>query len=709
MNPITLVLALHNHQPVGNFDWVNEAAVENAYLPFLEVMKDFPKIPYCLHVSGSLLEWAERKKPAYVEALKREAASGRMELIGGGRFEPILPMLTERDRIGQIRSYSEHLKDMFGLDVKGSWLSERVYEQSLVSSLAKAGMSYTVVDDYHLKRAGMRDLLRHFITEDQGRQLFLFPSSEVLRYSIPFAEAEKVIRVLKEAAESRENPLIVYADDGEKFGVWPGTQKHVYQDGWLRKFLGLLEENSDWIRIKTFSNVLEGGHDPGLVFVPDSSYREMVEWSMPVAALEEFRRLEEDARRAGLLDRFRPFTGGGFWRNFRVKYTEANRLYSRMMEVSEEIHRGGREFPGREEALLDLYRGQVNCVYWHGVFGGLYLPHLRLAAYRHLIGAENIARKASDRQASQVSMRSFDFDFDGKPEVAMENGLIKAYFNPFAGGHLFELDMLEKQFNPLMTMTRRKEDYHREIPPDDADDKGIQSIHNIHRSKQKGIREKLAYDRHDRGCLVDHFFGPGLTLEKLAAASYDETGDFDSKPFGMEMAGSARKAELSLFRKGEVTSGGRAVGLSLVKRISMAAGEAKLRISYAILADEDVETSFGPEFNFAMLAGDTDDRYYFAPSGGRIGLLGFAGILPDCSAVGLCDEWMKVKIRVELSSPADLYLYPVQTVSQSEAGFELLYQQSCVTPVWKLALAAGKMREIGISLEFESEGGFPEA
>ena len=37
-----------------------------------------------------------------------------------------------------------------------------------------------------------------------------------------------------------------------------------------------------------------------------------------------------------------------------------------------------------------LYRGQCNCPYWHGAFGGIYLPHLRHAIYNQLIACDDL-------------------------------------------------------------------------------------------------------------------------------------------------------------------------------------------------------------------------------------------------------------------------------------------------------------------------------
>ena len=43
---VAFILGIHNHQPVGNFDHVIEEAFEKAYLPFIEVMKEYPSIPF---------------------------------------------------------------------------------------------------------------------------------------------------------------------------------------------------------------------------------------------------------------------------------------------------------------------------------------------------------------------------------------------------------------------------------------------------------------------------------------------------------------------------------------------------------------------------------------------------------------------------------------------------------------------------------------
>src|SRR5580692_1911265 len=187
MSHVRLILALHNHQPVGNFDGVFEEAYRTSYRPFLDVLANYPEIPFALHTSGPLLEWLVEKHPEYIARLRSLVESGRVEVLGGGFFEPILTMIPERDRIGQIKAFSRYLLELFGAQVRGMWIAERVWEQHLVSGIADAGIEYTVLDDFHFERAGCKgdDVFGYYLTEDDGRLLKVFPGSESLRYTMP--------------------------------------------------------------------------------------------------------------------------------------------------------------------------------------------------------------------------------------------------------------------------------------------------------------------------------------------------------------------------------------------------------------------------------------------------------------------------------------------------------------------------------------------
>ena len=133
---IQLCLVLHNHQPVGNFDNVFEAAYEDSYLPFLNVFEPFEALNISLHTSGPLMKWLNERHPEYLDRLANLVAQGRIEIVGGAFYEPILTMIPSRDRVGQISSYSEWLRTRLQARIGGMWIPERVWESTLASDIA---------------------------------------------------------------------------------------------------------------------------------------------------------------------------------------------------------------------------------------------------------------------------------------------------------------------------------------------------------------------------------------------------------------------------------------------------------------------------------------------------------------------------------------------------------------------------------------------
>ena len=173
MKTVRFIMAIHNHQPVGNFEHVFRKACTRAYHPFLDVFDAFPRIRMVLHYSGPLLEWIEENDPKLVSRIKQGVGQNRFELLGSPYGEPILTMLPDRDALGQIRLFQRHLRDRYNTTPRGAWLAERVWESYLARILADAGVEYTVVDDFHFLAAGLRenDLAGYYTVEDQGRVL----------------------------------------------------------------------------------------------------------------------------------------------------------------------------------------------------------------------------------------------------------------------------------------------------------------------------------------------------------------------------------------------------------------------------------------------------------------------------------------------------------------------------------------------------------
>src|SRR5438093_6011379 len=278
MRPVTLVLIVHDHQPVGNFDGVFQQAFEDAYEPFLGFLEGHPRVRLALHTSGPLLQWIARHRRPYLARLRALVERNQVELWGGGFFEPILPAIPEADRHGQVRAMADWLELELGQRPKGLWLTERVWEPGLASSLAAAGVEYTAVDHAHFVAAGFeRDQLwGYFQTEDQGRALSVFPIHRELRYLIPFQDPEQTVELLTRVGETGEGRIAGLGDDGEKFGVWPGTKQLCYERGWLERWAEALDAHP-WIECRTPAETIAHHPPVGLAYLPTASYHEMEE------------------------------------------------------------------------------------------------------------------------------------------------------------------------------------------------------------------------------------------------------------------------------------------------------------------------------------------------------------------------------------------------------------------------------------------------
>jgi alpha-amylase len=704
-NPIRLVLALHNHQPVGNFEHVFQRAYEDSYLPFLDVFSRYESLRIALHTSGALMEWLDAAHPEYVDRLAELAGQGRMEILGGAFFEPILAMIPSRDRVGQIRSYSRWLQNRLGATVRGMWVPERVWEQSFTRDLVDAGIEYTILDDFHFKMAGLADeqLLGHLTTEDEGRAMAVFPGSERLRYTIPFAGPEQTIEYLAGISERHPGAVVVFGDDGEKFGTWPETKKHVYEDGWLVRFFDALAANRDWLSVSTPAEALDNTPPVGKVYLPDCSYREMTEWALPTAQLVEYERIAKEMHDDPRWPALRRFVGGGFWRNFKVKYPEADEMYARMMMVSRRLAEaagGLSQFSCNENgtvpfatgdasqtALLEqartcLYRGQCNCGYWHGAFGGIYLPHLRNAVYHWLIAADNTLDRLAGKPESWIEAAADDYNFDARQEIRLTNDRLMALVLPHRGGQLVELDVRRIEHNLLATLTRQPEAYHRKILAGAGHEgEGCASIHERVVCKQAGLDQRIQYDAYPRKSLVDLFYDEGVTLDAVASGQAPDRGDFAAGLYEARIRRNPDRIQVQLIRAGTALG----VPVRITKGLTLDAGSATLEIGYLLEnLPQDRPLCFAVELNFAGLPAGADDRWFRDLDGRRLGQLGARLDLTDALGLGLVDEWLGINVGLRASRPTHFWTFPVETVSQSEGGFELVHQSTVVQPHWQV-------------------------
>ncbi len=674
-----------------------EEAYQKSYAPFVRALHEHPRIHLSLHYSGILLEWLEKRHPEYFQQLRELVERGQVELVGGGYYEPILPAIPDADKIAQLRKLADYLQHHFGSAPRGAWVAERVWEPTLPLPLAKAGVEYVVLDDTHFLAAGLQPWQLHgtFVTEEDGHPLRLVPSVKALRYTIPFQDPGETMRVLREGINQHDS-LYAMGDDCEKFGVWPGTYDHVYKNGWLERFFKGLESSQDWLETTTVADYLTSHPAVGRIYLPTASYAEMMEWSLPPEASADFKACLEESERIPNGQRFQRFLRGGLWRNFLTKYTESNRIQKQVLGVSHRLQKLSGSAEGRPEksellaeARTHLLAAQCNDPYWHGVFGGLYAPHLRSAILRHLIQAEFQLDSVEGRDVgAPPDIVTADFDLDGQDEILIRQSISGLTVHPADGATASSLRFQPANVELVNSLMRRPEPYHalvrKHVSSKQAPREGPASIHDLVLSKESHLDALLRYDRYARHAFRTYVFPSSkswkdyefLRLEEnetLARGAWKATV-FKAPPAAMEF-GSAAEIQLNgcMMRVDALKT--------LTSKVSGSTWQIECRSSLNTDRSCPAGTAMGLELVFNLLAPDAHDRYFLAKDVRRP--LEFRGEI-DSAKLVLVDEWQRVKIKLETRPQACWWIVPIETISQSELGFERVYQGSAVMAVWKI-------------------------
>lgn len=658
MQILQLLLALDVQTPPGGRPADLDERLAAVVVPLLEQLDAHPEVRCALHVGGLLLRRLRDRHPTALGQLRVLAERGRVELLGGGFFDPLLVAIPERDATGQLQLMSGTLGELLAVKPSGVWLTGRTWDPALPGLLNRAGFQYTLVDEEHFlaTELGDDDLDGHRITEREGFPLAVFPIRTALQRRLLAAEPGRRARVLRRFLGEREQRSALLAFDDLR------TAEQVEALGGLLDELG---EQGHWIKLRTCRRAMEKEPSAGRVYLPAVH------------------------RAEGLDDTYE----GLGWVRFLVEYPEANTLHKRMLMASYRVQRmraavqeqaRGADPAEREElraalqqACTQLWRAQHHSVYWHGAPElGIYDPVLRGDAYRRLLIAERLANELlEERDDGEFVTREVDFDCDGHRELLVEAGAVGAIISPRRGGGLVALDLLEHDAGLANVLHRHEEPYHfwgagQEVqlvvegtPP------VTQAGAPIYTPEQAA---RLWFDDQPRLSFVDRFLSADTTLQNWYRGRYRDVGDFSNGEY--EVAKTLRvpeegAGEVHLGRSGNVEVAGRRALVRIEKSYVFTLADPRLRLDYHLINRyfEPVRAWFAVEINL-MLPGTGRGLpcgFRAVGAGGeRQGDVAGPLDLPRVGYLELTDPARDLAACLYLEEPRDAWLMPVETVNR---------------------------------------------
>ncbi len=527
---------------------------EKAIEPLVQALEQNERLSFAVYLAGRLLDHAVAHRPKLLGRLSALCQQGRLELLGGAFYSPVLASIPERDAVGQLRFTTNWLKRNLNFIPTGAWLSLRAWDPTLPGVLAQSGVRYTVVDDALFYGSGLQpsSVHGHFVNHRAGNSVSLFPIDRRLSESTSRAPIPRVTQLLEHANEAHQQ-------EGERLSVLAFDGDEVLESGRLASLEVLFAENYHWLKTITLSRAFQTFPTRGPVSLLTGADPELAEWACTAASRERRRYLQFRLDQAHVWGMVQHHVDRAIFDNFLIKYTEANHLHKRMLAVSENIDRLRKILTDRqiakrvsktdgharkvlERACDALWRAQSHAVYWHKGRGdaGIYDPALRIATMRQLMQAQKMVEKAlGDPAKTGWWGGARDYDSDGNNEALAVTRELSAVVHPAEGGTLWELDLRTKGIPLHTALSPVEEPYDDELignevmlveglEPSSEENRSVpKTSPGVSRPATK-VRElaRRRVDRVPRGAFQDHVLGPETTLETYAHRQFRELGDF---------------------------------------------------------------------------------------------------------------------------------------------------------------------------------------
>ncbi len=407
---------------------INDSDEESQYQDHLKHILSFlyshPDCYLTVAISGRKAEWLEKKHPEAIELISELSSRKQIEITGGGFYDPILPLLLPVDKVGQIEMLTTAIRKLFGKKPRGAWLTSSAWDSSLITSLYTCGMDYALLDVSLLSQEYQSQAFssKPIIVEEYGKTIKILP---LCKNIVPSASdsCEEYISVFSKLAGNKTATTISTL-------FMPDQLSFIIKNGWLERFVESAKGN---ITLCTTSQYFKNCNIYTRAFIPSGS--------------------SKNGRPA---------------KEIIARNPEAFRLYSRMIQISNEVNQCRGDKARKKAAREELWKAQERSAYWNENLSSIEQQKIRQQAYNHLLIAEKLIKEAGSKQ--ETLLTSFDLDMDGNMEYICRTPVYNSFLTS-EGGAVFELDVKSYNRNYSIICERDKGFYPKKVFTDFLNDK----------------------------------------------------------------------------------------------------------------------------------------------------------------------------------------------------------------------------------------------
>lgn len=411
-----------------------EKEYQKIYKPLAKFLYSHSLFRLFFSFNGPQLEFYRKKHPEFIELLQKLIERKQIEILGGGYYEPVFPLLYPRDRSGQIELLSSSIRESVGKRPRGMSLCASIWDSSLLPCFSTCGMEFVLLDE-SLVPPGKNTFVP-LIMSDKGKSLAILPVENSLKplqnrsVSDFLTDIELTVKKSRRNAEESVRTL-------DKIITLQFSQQEIFallESGWLEKF-------SDELENETYSSDVPASIVKNTVvfqpvFIAAGMSGEIAQWAItpykPMKMQKSF-----------------PVT----IYDFLQLYPQSRALYDRMMYVSMLVNQSHGDKIRKKTAREKLWESQNGNSFICTANGAFVNSSYRQNSFKNLAEAEKIVRECNE---FEESVSSFDYNGDGLNEyiIRMQN-----YFSVVhpVGGAIREFDLLQTSGNYADNLSRIEE------------------------------------------------------------------------------------------------------------------------------------------------------------------------------------------------------------------------------------------------------------